>query len=172
MDTALYTMRSKDSTTNVDAAQIAPGLFVYRLPDNHQPASPHRWRIGHHSGLSVADAMRREAAIAGAELLSTLADWKQDADALREQVNPSDLFVKLSYVDCIEPATEPYDDGADVSNNGRYTEADIREAVAESEGMDALQILCAMSHTAPWMGLDTEDFVEAHNRIVELANAA
>jgi len=29
-----------------------------------------------------------------------------------------------------------------------------------------------MSETVPWAGLDTEDFNEAHNRIVELADAA
>jgi hypothetical protein len=32
--------------------------------------------------------------------------------------------------------------------------------------------MVAMTHRVPWMGLDTEDFNEAHNRIVELSGAA
>lgn len=174
METTPYTMTCGKSTRTVDAIQPAPGLLVYRLPSDHQPASPHRWRIGHHSGLSIADSLRREAALQGAELLATLADWTQSVDAIREQINPGTLFAKLSYVDCIEPATEPYADGANVASNGIYTDVDIHEAAfeAKASGFNALDILVAMSATAPWSGLDTDDFNEAHNRIAELADAA
>ncbi|WP_392750628.1 hypothetical protein [Streptomyces sp. LN590] len=175
MDTIPYTMRSRvGTTTTVDAVQPVPGLFVFRLPDDYQPASPHRWRIGHHSGLAIADAMRHEDIVKGAELLGTLADWTQDATALQEQLNPSTVFVKLSSVDCIEPASEPLAEGADVSNNGRYTDDDIRKAAAEAkaDGFNALDILVAMSATVPWSGLDTEPFNEAHDRIVQLVDAA
>lgn len=154
------------------AKEIAPGLLVYRIPDGMHPTSPHRWRIGHEkSGLSVADAMRREDAVRGAELLGPLADWTQDAASLRKHLNPNELFVKLSRVDCIQPATEPM--RGDVSRNGTYTDADIEEAAREAKasGYNALEILVAMSHTVPWMGLDTEPFNEAHNRIVRLADA-
>jgi hypothetical protein len=155
------------------AKEIAPGLLVYRIPEGMHPSSPHRWRIGHDaSGMAVADAMLREDAVRGAELLSTLADWTQDADTVRASVNPNALFAKLSYVYCIRPASEPMP--ADVSSNGTYTDADIEEAAAEAKasGFNAADILVDMSHTVPWMGLDTNDFNEAHDRIVRAAGAA
>lgn len=152
-----------------------PGLTVFRLANDYKPHSPHRWRIGHKpSGLAIADAMRHEAALHGAELLGTIADWTQDADALKASIDPDDLFAKLSYRDCIAPASEPLAPGADASRNGTYTEADLREAATEAkaEGFNALDILVAMSATVPWCGLDTEAFNEAHDRIVRLADAA
>lgn len=153
------------------AKTIAPGLVVFRIPDEMHPASPHRWRIGHHSGLAIADAMRHEDAIAGAELLGTLADWSQDADSLRASVDAADMFAKLSYKDCIFPASEPLAPGADASRNGRYTDDDIREAAAEAkaEGFNALDVMVAMSATVPWSGLDTEPFNEAHDQICSAA---
>ncbi len=156
------------------AVEIVPGLLVYRIPEGMHPSSPHRWRIGHHSGLSVADSMLREDAVAGAELLGTLADWTQDAATLKASIDPGDLFRQLSYKNCIAPASEPFANGADVSHNGRYTDDDIRKAAAEAkaDGFDALDILVAMSATVPWSGLDTEAFNEAHDRIVALAEAA
>lgn len=159
--------------TIYDAKEVVPGLLVYRLPEGMHPRSPHRWRIGHHSGLSVADAMLRENAVAGAELLGTLADWTQDPAALKAAFDPADLFVKLSHKFCIQPASEPLPKGTDVSSNGIYTDADIEEAAREAKaaGFNALDVLLAMSHTAPWMGLDTEQFNEAHNRIAALADA-
>ncbi|MFH8813076.1 hypothetical protein ACH4GZ_38755 [Streptomyces hygroscopicus] len=89
------------------AKEIAPGLLVYRLLDSMHRGSPYRWRISHHSGLSVADAMRREDACVGAELLSTLADWTKPATTLRTELNPTELFAKLSRIGCVEPATDP-----------------------------------------------------------------
>lgn len=156
------------------AKEIVPGLLVYRIPDGMHPRSLQRWRIGHHSGLAVADSMLREDAVAGAELLGTLADWTRDASELRAKLNPVDLFIKLSRVHCIEPATDLLPPGADASTNGRYTEDDIRRAAAEyaEDGYNALEILVDMSDRGPWMGLDTDAFNEAHNRIAELADAA
>ena len=154
------------------AKEIAPGLVVFRIPDGMHQASPHRWRIGHHSGLAIADALRREDAIRGAELLATLADWTQTADELKASIDASGLFAKLSYKDCIYPASEPFAAGADASGNGRYTDDDIRQAAAEAkaEGFNALDVMVAMSATVPWSGLDTEPFNEAHDRIVTLAD--
>ncbi|MEU3990183.1 hypothetical protein AB0F24_17705 [Streptomyces platensis] len=156
------------------AKEVAPGLLVFRLPDGMWQASAHRWRIGHHSGLSIADAMRREDAIKGAELLGTLADWTQDADNLKASINAADLFAKLSYAYCVPPGSEPFAAGyADASSNGRYTEDDVRKAADEykADGMNALEVLVDMAHRAPWMGLDTEAFNEAHDRIVQLCGA-
>ena len=150
------------------------GIDVYRIPDDVHPASPHRWRIGHHSGLAIADAMRREDAIRGAELLGTLADWTQEAETLRASIDAADLFAKLSHKDCIASASEPFAAGADVSNNGRYTDDDIRETAAEfkADGFNALDVLVAMTARVPWSGLDTDEFNEAHDRIVSLAGIA
>ncbi|WP_405944696.1 hypothetical protein [Streptomyces sp. NBC_00932] len=155
------------------AVEITPGVVVFRIPEGMHPSSPHRWRIGHHSGLAIADAMLREDAVKGAELLASLADWTQSADALKASVDATELFAKLSYVYCIQPASEPLAPGADASNNGRYTNEDIRVAATEakSDGLNALDILLAMSATVPWMGLDTEAFNEAHDLIVRLAGA-
>ncbi|MFI1161439.1 hypothetical protein [Streptomyces sioyaensis] len=154
------------------AKEIAPGLLVYRLPDGMHPHNPRRWRIGHEaSGLAVADAMLREDAVKGAELLGTLTDWTKDVDTLRGALNPEELFIKLSYVDCVQPNSEPM--RADVSRNGTYTDDDIEEAAAEAKasGFNAADILVAMAHTVPWMGLDTNAFNEAHDRIVRRADA-
>lgn len=161
--------------TTAPQKTIPPGLVVFRLADDVQPHSPHRWRIGHQpSGLAIADAMRREAALAGAELLGTLTDWTQAADELKTGIDPADLFVQLSYQDCIAPASEPFAAGANVSNNGRYTDDEIRETAAEfkADGYNAHNILIAMTARVPWSGLDTDDFNDAHNRIAELADAA
>ncbi|MCQ1575455.1 hypothetical protein [Streptomyces parvus] len=163
-----------DLSTLDQATEVAPGLVVFRLAPDHQPHNPQRWRIGHKtSGLAIADSMRREDAIKGAELLTTLTDWTQDADTVKAAIDPTDMFIKLSYVWCIEPGTEPLAPGADASRNGTYTDADIEEAAREAkgDGFSAYDILIAMSHTVPWCGLDTEDFNEAHNRISTLANA-
>lgn len=153
------------------ALLVAPGLFVFRLPDSHRPSNPCRWRIGHHSGHNLADAMRREDAIRGAEFLATVSDWTQDVETLRASIDPVDLFAKLSFRDCVEPGSERMT--GDVSRNGTYTDADIAEAAeaSKADGMSAYDILLAMSHTVPWMGLDTNEFNEAHDRIVTLAGA-
>ncbi|CAH9419584.1 hypothetical protein SGL43_06639 [Streptomyces globisporus] len=163
-----------DLSTLDQATEPAPGLVVFRLAPDHQPHNPQRWRIGHKvSGLAIADSMQHENAIKGAELLSTLTDWTQDADTVKAAIDPTDMFIKLSFVWCIQPGTEPLAAGADASRNGTYTDADIESEAAEfkADGYNAYEILLAMSHRVPWMGLDTEDFNEAHNRIAELAEA-
>jgi hypothetical protein len=155
------------------AYRIAPGLLVYRIPDGMHLTSPHRWRIGHEfSGRSVADALNREDAIAGAEMLAPMTDWTQGLKDLRNSLSADDLYVRISAVGmgCIPPASEPMP--GNVTHNGTYTDADIELYAAECEGLDALQILSAMAQTVPWMGLDTDDFNEAHSRICVLADAA
>ncbi|KIF02238.1 hypothetical protein PL81_31220 [Streptomyces sp. RSD-27] len=155
------------------AHRIAPGLLVYRIPDGMHISSPHRWRIGHEtSGRSIADAMNREDAFAGAQFLADMADWTQDRETLRTSLNAEDLYIKVSSIGmgCIPPASEPMP--GNVSRNGTYTDVDIEMAAFEYEGLNALEILSAMSQSVPWMGLDTDDFNEAHSRICVLADAA
>lgn len=156
------------------AVVAAPGLLVFRMPAEHSINSPARWRIGHHQGLAIAEAMRRGDAFKGAEILAPLADWTQDTDDLKELFTDEairDLYAKLSYAWCEEPGSS-YMPG-DVSSNGTYTNADIEAAADEfkADQFSAYDILLAMTYRVPWMGLDTEPFNEAHDRIVTLAGA-
>jgi hypothetical protein len=154
-----------------DAIQAAPGLFVFRLPHGLALNNPCRWNIGHHSGRCVVEAMRREDAIKGAELLASLHDWTKDVEFLREEIDERSLFQKLSRIDC-GPINGEYMRG-DVSSNGTYTDADIEAAAAEfkTEAFNAMDVLLVMRNRVPWMGLDTEPFNEAHDRIIRLADA-
>ncbi|MFJ5644116.1 hypothetical protein [Streptomyces sp. NPDC093223] len=156
------------------AKEIVPGLLVYRIPDGMHPSSPHRWRIGHEaSGLAIADAMTREDAVGTAEVFGTLADWTQEAESLVASVNPQELFDKAARYYPVFPASTAHRIGVDASRNGIYTDADIEEAAREAKAdeLNAYEVLIAMSHTVPWMGLDQEAFNDAHSRIVELAGA-
>jgi hypothetical protein len=157
------------------AVQAAPGLVVFRMPADQSLNNPARWRIGHHEGLAIAEAMTRENAFKGVQILvESGIDWTQDTADLKEAITDKvarDLYAKLSYAWCDEPGSN-YMPG-DVSSNGTYTDADVEEAAAaaKADGFGAADILVAMSATVPWMGLDTEDFNEAHNRIAEAAGA-
>jgi len=172
-ETTTYTMlgRNGEQYEIPDAIQAAPGLVVFRLPHGLSLNNPCRWNIGHHSGRPVVEAMHRESALKAVEVMAGLADWTKDPAFLREEIDERQLFIKISRFWC-GPVGSEYMRG-DVSNNGPYTDADIEAAAAEfkAEGFNALQILNAMTHRVPWMGLDTEDFNEAHNRITELADA-
>ncbi|MFF4346750.1 hypothetical protein [Streptomyces sp. NPDC001530] len=176
-ETTDYTMivHGQQKHTVSGAVQAAPGLVVFRMPADQSLNNPARWRIGHHEGLAIAEAMCRENAFKGVEILvESGIDWTQDTDTIKDTVTDKtarDLYAKLSYAWCDEPGSN-YMRG-DVSHNGTYTDADIESAAAEfkDDGFNALQIITAMSHTVPWMGLDTNDFNEAHDRIVTLAGA-
>lgn len=158
-----------------DAIQAAPGLVVFRMPNDQCLNNPARWRIGHHEGLAIAEAMRREDAFKGIEILVRSGiDWTQDTDSIQAALGDdtaSDLTSKLSYAWCDRPGSD-YMPG-NVTGNGIYTDADIETAAAEfkADGYNALEVMYAMTHSVPWMGLDTEDFNEAHDRIVRAAGA-
>lgn len=173
VDTVPFTMCGKQGAAyEIEGAiQIAPGLVVFRLPGDLDLNNPARWNIGHHSGYIVAEAMTREFALAGAEAIAPLYDWTRDVDFLREEIDTDTVLATLGKHHCDTAHSHGYHRG-DVSNNGTYTDADIEKAVAASEGMNALQILVAMSETVPWMGLDTNDFNEAHDRIATATGAA
>ena len=154
-----------------DVIQAAPGLVVFRLPGDLVLNNPCRWNIGHHSGGCVAEGMRREDTIKAAELMASLHDWTKERAFLEEEVDQRALFVRLSRFDCF-PINSEYMRG-DVSRNGTYTDADIEKAAAEyaESEFNALEIIVDMSHRVPWIGLDTEDFNEAHDSIVRAAGA-
>lgn len=167
-----YTMLGKkgEEYEIPSAVEAAPGLYLFRLPADLALNNPCRWQIGHHSGRLIAESMRREAAVKGIDYLSGIADWTREPAFLSEEVDERALFIKLSFLDCV-PINSEYMRG-DVSGNGTYTDADIEKAAAASDGMSAYDILLGMAHTVPWMGLDTNDFNEAHDRIVRAAGAA
>ncbi|MFJ9037905.1 hypothetical protein ACIRF8_15095 [Streptomyces sp. NPDC102406] len=171
----VMTVHGQHKHTVHDALPVAPGLVVLRMPATQSLNNPARWRIGHHSGLAIAEAVTRENALKGAAILAdTGIDWTRDADTIKASLSPkgtTDLFTKLSAAWCDEPGSN-YMPG-DVSSNGIYTDADIEAAAqaAKEDGFNALQIMIAMSHTIPWMGLDTADFNQAHDRIVTAAGA-
>ncbi|MEU4133608.1 hypothetical protein [Streptomyces wuyuanensis] len=173
MDTFQHTIIIRgDETHVVDAVEPAPGLVLFRLPDGMAPNNPRRWRIGHKpSGLAIGDAMQRENGVAGIHAIADLADWTQTPDTIKAAVTDHDVFMALGRADCIEPNGERMN--GDVSRNGTYTDADIKEAAREAvaDQMDGFELLTAMAHTVPWMGLDTEPFNEAHARILALALA-
>ena len=177
-ETADYKMiiQGHQKYTVPDAIQAAPGLFVFRMPNDQSLNSPARWRIGHHEGLGIAEAMRREDALKGAQILADSGiDWTQDTDTIQATITgsaTSDLYAKLSYAWCEQPGTA-YMPG-DVSNNGIYTDADIQEAADEfkADQFSAYDILLAMTYRVPFMGLDTEDFNDAHDKVVRAAGAA
>jgi hypothetical protein len=157
------------------AVQAAPGLVVVRMPASQSLNNPARWRIGHHGGLAIAESLTRENAFKGVQVLvDSGIDWTQDTDAIKETVSDEtarDLYAKLSYAWCEAPGTH-YMPG-DVTTNGTYTDADIEAAAADykDDGLNGFEILNAMTHAVPWMGLDTNDFNEAHSRIVTAAGA-
>ena len=169
------TVHGEQRYTVPDAIQAAPGLVVFRMPNDQSINCAARWRIGHHGGLAIAEAMRREDAFKGVEILvQSGIDWTQDTEAIQATVSGdkvSDLTAKLSWAWCEQPGSS-YMPG-DVTRNGTYTDADIEATAAEfkADGYNALDVMVAMTHRVPWMGLDTEDFNEAHNRVVELAEA-
>ncbi|WP_405964782.1 hypothetical protein OG713_34600 [Streptomyces sp. NBC_00723] len=177
-ETTEYTMivHGQQKHTVTGAITAAPGLVVFRMPNDQSINCAARWRIGHHGGLAIAEAMRREDAFKGIEILvQSGIDWTQDTDTIQAAIcadTVGDLTSKLSWTWCEQPGSS-YMPG-DVTRNGTYTDADIEAAAAEykADGFNAMEILHAMTHTVPWMGLDTNDFNEAHNRIADLADAA
>jgi len=161
--------------TITDAIEAAPGLVVFRMPADQSLNSAARWRIGHHEGRAIAEAMCRENAFKGADVLTASGiDWTLDEDTLKATITDAvarDLYAKLSYAwwgANLEPSAD-----AVLKAEKVRSDADIEAAAAEykADGYNALHILNAMSHTVPWMGLDTNDFNEAHDRICRAAGA-
>lgn len=177
-ETTEYTMivHGQQKHTIPDAVQAAPGLVVFRMPAIQSLNNPARWRIGHHEGLAIAEAMRREDAFTGVQILADCGiDWTQGADDLKEAISDKtarDLYAKLSYAWCDEPGSHYMP--SDVTNNGTYTDADVQAAADEfrADRFSSYDILLAMTYRVPWMGLDTEDFNEAHDRVCRAAGAA
>lgn len=88
----------------VAASSPVPGLFVYEIPDEVEPASSHRWSIGHHSGLLISSAMYEDDATRGAQKIADLADWTDPVDELRAVLDPEQVYEQLAWASCENPA--------------------------------------------------------------------
>jgi hypothetical protein len=86
MTVADHTITANEGTqpATVEAQQHPCGLLTYAIPDNFEPDSNYRWRVGHHSGLVVAAGITEADVIAAVPVLAPLADWTADAAVLRE----------------------------------------------------------------------------------------
>ncbi|WP_093803956.1 hypothetical protein [Streptomyces sp. Wb2n-11] len=82
----------------VEAIQPQPGLYVYRYPEDIPDQDPlYRWRLGHHSGFSIAKFEYPGDAQDAAWYLRDVADWTAEADALRAQEGLGDKIRDLIY---------------------------------------------------------------------------
>ncbi|MER5694874.1 hypothetical protein ACWDBO_31190 [Streptomyces mirabilis] len=107
MPTIVHEVRATRTATPVlvQATEPVPGLFVYEQPDElRRPNQISPWRIGHQSGLVIANAMYESDAIRGAKKIADLADWTLPADELRRDVSPTELYEALSWANCDHPA--------------------------------------------------------------------
>ena len=86
MTTSTHKVRASRTATPVlvPAIEPAPGLRIYEQPEELRKSTEdtYVWRIGHHSGLSIAKFETRRHAEAAAELIAPIADWTREADDL------------------------------------------------------------------------------------------
>ncbi|MET9813208.1 hypothetical protein [Streptomyces sp. NPDC006355] len=99
-----HTFQTDVREYTVPATSPVPGLFVYEIPDEVEPASAHRWSVGHHSGLLIASAMYEDDAISGAKKIADLADWTQPVAELREALDPGQVYERIAWAGCENPA--------------------------------------------------------------------
>lgn len=88
----------------VQAIEPVPGLFVYEQPEElRRPHEMSPWRIGHHSGLAIANASYEGDAIRGAQKIAAFADWTLPAEQLQRDVSPTELYDALGSEHCDHP---------------------------------------------------------------------
>lgn len=95
---AILILRS-ETPIHVQATEVGPGLYVYRLPDNVNSGDLYRWRVGHHTGHAIAVAMTETNARAGATAIANLADWTQGVD-VSASVKSAELAQRLRRKKC------------------------------------------------------------------------
>jgi hypothetical protein len=99
-----HTIQCVRGPETVSATSHVPGLLVYRIPAHVDIPSPHRWRLGHHTGLVIATALSEHEAHAGAHEIADRADWTQDKAAIRRQVPDfAGMYEDLAAVGCQLP---------------------------------------------------------------------
>lgn len=107
MNATTHEVRATRTATPVlvQAVEPVPGLFVYEQPDElRRPNQISPWRIGHHSGLVIANAMYKGDAIRGAQKIADLADWTLPAEELQRDVPLAELYDALGSEHCDHPA--------------------------------------------------------------------
>lgn len=86
MNASTHEVRASRTATPVlvNAIEPVPGLRVYEQPEElRTPAEDtYVWRIGHHSGLSIAKFETKRHAEAAVELIAPIADWTRSVDDL------------------------------------------------------------------------------------------
>lgn len=115
----LTILTARTGPRDVEAVEVAPGLYLHRLPNDVNLGDPRRWRISHHSGYAIAATTCREDGAAGAKHLAGLADWTASADAIKASlVDAKQLYVDLVELGCghpeVAPRTEHRDDPGSV----------------------------------------------------------
>ncbi|MFF9240052.1 hypothetical protein ACF1AL_14630 [Streptomyces sp. NPDC014801] len=99
-----HTFHTDQGDFTVPATSPVPGLFVYEIPAEVEPHNTYRWSVGHHSGLVVASAMYEDDAIRGAHRIAYLADWTKSVDELRASVDIDELYRRIAWAACEDPA--------------------------------------------------------------------
>ncbi|MET9073913.1 hypothetical protein ABZX95_17435 [Streptomyces sp. NPDC004232] len=102
-DTTVHKIYCARGPETVQATSPAPGLYVYEIPANVDVPSPNRWRLGHHSGLAIAESQTESDVVQAAENIADLADWTGDYVDLRNTVNRPELFRRLLSANCAQP---------------------------------------------------------------------
>jgi len=99
-----HTIQCARGLETVKATSRIPGLLVYRIPDHVDIPSPHRWRLGHHTGLVIATALSEHEAHAGAHEIAGRTDWTQGLAACRAGVaDVAGMHEDLAAVGCRLP---------------------------------------------------------------------
>ena len=99
-----HTFQTDVREYTVPATSPVPGLFVYQIPDEVEPLSHLRWSVGHHSGLLIASAMYEDDAIRCARKIADMADWTKDVAALRDEIDQDQLYERIAWAGCENPA--------------------------------------------------------------------
>lgn len=95
-----------DALATVDATVHPCGLLTYHIPDDVEPDSIYRWRVGHHSGLVVAAGITEADVTAAVPVLAPLADWTASVADLRDALPygpPAGVWDALGAYDVVHP---------------------------------------------------------------------
>ena len=86
MSVTTHEVRASRTATPVlvPATEPVAGLRIYEQPEELRTSSDdtYVWRIGHHSGLSIAKFETFKHAEAAAHQMTGLTDWTREVDAL------------------------------------------------------------------------------------------
>ncbi len=99
----LHTIRTSQDDYTVEAVSPVPGLWIYKIPDEVEPATAFRWRIGHHTGTAIACALYEADVKRAAKTIADLADWTKSPEELRAEVDADELYLLVGRDGCEQP---------------------------------------------------------------------